>query len=392
MYTNKQSSGFYIVFKREWRRILSSKICIWGLILAPLISCALLMYLMKDGLPQKIPVAVVDLDNSSTSRALVRQLDAFPKTDIIFKKLSFKEARIAMQKGEVFGIFSIPRDFAKDAALGNRPKLVFYTNNAFLISGSLLFQDMKTISVLASAAVGLKIGEARGFTQSQLMPILQPIAIESHPLNNPWLNYSIYLNNVLLPGILFLVVMMFTISGIGTEVKQGNGKRLLNMVDNSIFKLLTAKLLPYTIIGIILSLFIMSMLYCFSSFPMKAGFLPVFINYVCLVLSAQGLGLILLGTFVNYRFALSVSSLLGMMSFSISGFSFSTLVMDPTLQALSNLFPLRHFFLIYVDQGLNGISWAYSAYHYAALLTFLLIGMLFMYRIREFIDTNVYEE
>lgn len=36
------------------------------------------------------------------------------------------------------------------------------------------------------------------------------------------------------------------------------------------------------------------------------------------------------------------------------------MAMNPVLQALSNLFPLRHYFLIYVDQALNGYSMAYS--------------------------------
>ena len=43
-----------------------------------------------------------------------------------------------------------------------------------------------------------------------------------------------------------------------------------------------------------------------------------------------------------------------MISFSIVGFSFPVQGMDPTLQALARLFPLRHYFLIYVDQALNG--------------------------------------
>ncbi len=40
----------------------------------------------------------------------------------------------------------------------------------------------------------------------------------------------------------------------------------------------------------------------------------------------------------------------------------------PCSQALSNLFPLRHYFLIYVDQALNGYSMAYSWTNYMALL------------------------
>ena len=382
----------WVVFKREWRRIFSSKICIWGLFVAPLLTFGILMYMMHQGLPTKIPIAVVDQDNSSTTRSLIRQLDAFTQTNIEFKSLSFKEARRSMYRGEIYGIFTIPKDFAKYAVSGNRPQIVFYTNNSFLISGSLLFRDMKTISVLASAAVGLQMGEARGFTEGQLMPILQPIVIQTNPIGNPWLNYSVYLNNIITPGVIFLILAMFTISAFGSEVKMGDGQKVLALAGNSQVKAIFGKILPYTIIFFVLSLFFMSVLYGFNHYPLNSGFFPMMLAYLALILSAQGFGLILLAVFPNYRFALSAASLIGMVSFSITGFSFPSVAMDPLLYGLSFLFPLRHFFLIYVDQALNGIPMGYSMYHYAALLGFFFIGLLCMGRIRSFLYNNVYED
>lgn len=388
----KESVGIWAVFKREWRNIFSSKICIWGMIVAPLLTFGILMYMMHTGLPTKIPIAVVDLDNTSTSRALIRQLDAFSKTSIEFKSLSFKEARVSMERAQIYGVFTIPKDFTKDALSGNRPKIVFYTNNAFLISGSLLFQDMKTISVLASASVGLQMGEAKGYTQGQLMPILQPIVIDSHPIGNPWLNYSVYLNNVINPGVLFLILALFTISAFGAEVKSGKGRKVIELAGNSKIKAVVGKLLPYTIIFFLISLFFMSVLYGYYKYPHQSGILPMMLNYLCLLLSAQGFGLILLAVFPNYRFALSAASLVGMISFSIAGFSFPSAAMHPMLYGLSFLFPLRHFFLIYVDQALNGLPIGYSMYHYAALLVFFLIGLLCAGKVGNFLHENTYED
>lgn len=383
--------GILAIFKREWYRISSSKICIWGMLVAPLLSMILLLWMMDSGLPSRIPIAVVDLDNTTTSRTLIRQLDAFDKTNVQYKSLSFKEARGMMERMEVYAILTIPKDFSKDAISGNRPKLVYYTNNAFLISGSLLFQDLKTVSTLASAAVGLQTAEAKGFTVNQIMPILQPINIDKHPISNPWLNYSVYLNNVILPGILQLIILMFTVSAFGSEIKSGNGKKLLAMGNNSILKVMIGKLLPYTIIYTSIALLFMSILFYYNGFPLHSGFLPMFFNYLCLILAAQGLGVILLGVFRNYRLALSISSLIGMVSFSIAGFSFSTLAMDGSLNALSNLFPLRHFFLIYIDQALNGIPFGYSMYQYASLLCFVLLSMFFFGVVKKILNDNVYE-
>lgn len=384
-------TGILAIFKREWLRISSSKICIWGIFIAPLLSLVLLMWMMESGLPSRIPIAVVDLDNTTTSRSLIRQLDAFEKTDIKYKSLSFKEARIRMERMEIYAVLTIPEDFAKDAISGNRPKLVYYTNNAFLISGSLLFQDLKTISTLASAAVGLQTAEAKGFTENQIMPILQPITIDTHPIGNPWLNYSVYLNNVIMPGILQLVILIFTVSAFGSEIKSRNGRKLMEMGNNSILKVIAGKLLPYTIIYMIIALLFMSVLYYYNHFPLHSGFWPMFFNYLCLTLAAQGGGIILLGIFRNYRLALSIASLIGMVSFSITGFSFSTLAMDGSLSALSNIFPLRHFFLIYIDQALNGIPFGYSMYQYAALLCFVLLSLFFFGTVKKLLKADVYE-
>lgn len=223
------------------------------------------------------------------------------------------------------------------------------------------------------------------------MPILQPITIDSHPIGNPWLNYSVYLNNVILPGILQLIILMFTVSAFGSEIKSGTGTKLLAMGNNSMLKVVAGKLLPYTIIYAIMALLFMSILYYYNHFPLHNGFWPMFFNYICLILAAQGAGVMLLGIFRNYRFALSIASLIGMVSFSITGFSFSTLAMDGSLSALSNFFPLRHFFLIYVDQALNGIPFGYSMYQYAALLCFVLLSIFFWGVLKRLLKDNIYE-
>lgn len=387
----KLRTGFIPVFARECYRIATSKLCIWGMIFVPLLSTSILVYMMYEGQPNNIPIAVVDLDNSATSRSLVRQLDAFPKTDIKYKSLSFTEARKMMERDEIYAILTIPDGFSKDATSGRQPKLVYYTNNAFMLSGSLLFQDLKTISSLASASVGLQTGQAHGYREEQIVPIVQPISVEKFAISNPYLNYSIYLNNLLLPAMLQLMLFMLTVSSFGSEVKAGKGRVLLRLSGNSVLKTILGKMLPYTIIAIFIALFYMSVLYYYNEYPLKSGFWSMFANYLCLIIASQSFGVILYGMFRNYRLALSLASLLGMVTFSIMGMSFPALAMDGTLQAIGYLFPMRHFVLIYVDQALNGLSAGYSMYHYAALLGFVLVSLFFYAPVGKILKKNVYE-
>lgn len=346
---------------------------------------------MNEGLPHKMPIAVVDLDNTATTRTLIRQLDAFPKTDIKYKSLSFKDARKKMERLEIYAFLIIPKDFTADAQSGNQPELVYYTNNAFMISGSLLFQDLKTISTLASASVGLKTATAKGMVETQIMPIVSPITVEAHPLNNPYLNYSIILNSILQPCILQLIILMFTISAFGSEVKSGTGTELYRLSGSSPWKMILGKLLPNTVVFMAIAMLYISVLYYYNNFPMKNGILIVFATYLVFILGSQAMGVILLWPFKNYRLAISSASLLGMLSFSIAGFSFPSTSQDAILEALSYIFPVKYFYTIYGDQILNGFPLVYSWKYFAGLLGFVFIAVLLFPRVSKIVQYDEYE-
>ena len=117
--------------------------------------------------------------------------------------------------------------------------------------------------------------------------------------------------------------------------------------------------------------------------PCNSGIFPMIFATLCLVLASQCCGIVMIGTLPTLRLGLSFASLWGVISFSISGFSFPVMAMHPVLQALSNLFPLRHYFLIYVDQALNGYSMAYSWTNYMALLIFMMLPFFVVHRLKE---------
>ena len=368
--------SIWMIARREIQRIGKKPVYFFCMLVAPTICVVFFLSLMKDGLPTDMPIAVVDMDGSSNSRNLSRQLDAFEQTEVVMATVSFEEARQAMQEGKVYGIFYIPKDFGVDAVAGRQPKLSFYTNGTYLIGASLLFRDMKTMSVLAGASVGLQTGLAHGYTEDQIMAQLQPIVIDTHALGNPWLNYSVYLNNTLLPGVLQLMIFLVTVLSIGSEIKYSTARQWLQMGNNSLTVSLIGKVLPYTVVFTVVAFLYGAALYGFNSFPLSSGWLPMLSALFLLVIASQAVGIFMIGVLPTFRMGLSFASLFGMLAFSIVGFSFPVLGMDPTLQALSNMFPLRHYFLIYVDQALNGRAFFYSWTEYAWLLGFLILPFL----------------
>ena len=370
------------VMKRECQRLVSRPLYLFSMVVAPLFCYVFFTTLMESGLPTDMPVGIVDQDQTSTTRQLSRTLDAFQQSKIVARYPTFNEAREAMQRREIYGFYYIPEGTTAQAQAQRRPTVSFYTNNTLLIAGSLLFKDMKTMSELASGAVVQATLLAKGATEEQAMAFLQPIVIDTHPLQNPWLNYSVYLNNTFAPGVLMLLIFMVTVFSIGVEIKERTARQWLRMGHNSIWISLAGKLLPHTAVFFLMGILYNVYLYGFLHFPCHSGIGPMLLATLCLVLASQGMGILMIGVLPTLRLGLSFASLWGVLSFSMCGLSFPLMGMHPTLQALANLFPLRHYFLIYVDQALNGYPMIYSWTNYVVLLLFMLLPFLVAPRLK----------
>ena len=364
-------------------RMTSRRLYGLSMFAAPLFCFIFFTTLMNEGLPQSLPAGVVDEDNTTVSRSILRNLDSYQQTEIIKQYASFAEAREAMQRNEIYGFFYIPKGTELKASSQQQPTISIYTNATYLIPSSLLYRDMKTMAVMASAAVGREILIAKGANMDQAMGFLQPIQMDMHPLGNPWLNYNVYLSNTMLPAVLALMILMVTCFSIHTELKDGTAGEWLFMADDNILKAVSAKLFPQTMVFSLMAAIYLVLLYGYLGFPAHNGFWPMLLAAELLILASQGFAVFIASAIPSLRWSLSLCTLWGVLSIPISGFSFPVMGMPPALQALSYMFPLRYYFLIYVDQALNGISLVYSAWFYVALILFTILPLVDIHMLRK---------
>ncbi len=378
-------SSILEVMRREWGILRTRPIYFFGMILAPFLTAFLLLYMMAGGLPQDMPVAVVDEDGSATSRALVRSLDAFQSSRVSLRALSMQEALSAMRRGEVYAIYHIPRGLQAHAGSARQPKIHYYTNGSYLMAGSFTFRDMKMLSELASAKVGLQTGQARGRTEEQIMGAIQPIRVQLEVMSNPWLNYSAYLTTTILPGVLQLMIFLITSYSIGVEIKRRTARSWLAAAGGSMVRALVGKLLPHTLIFLLVGWSLQGLLYGWMGYPLQSSWWSMAGAMLALVLSAQSLGAFFVALIPVLRMSLSLGSLLGMLSFSISGMSIPVSTMSPAVQALSHIFPLRYYYQIGINQALVGAPWVEAMPLYLGLLAFLLLPLVTLPRLRHFL-------
>lgn len=378
------------VFLRELRRICTRPIYLFCMIVVPLFCTWLLTSLMDEGLPSEMPVGMVDMDNSVTTRSLASNLDAFQNTRIVERYASPAEATAAMRRGEIYAFYYVPEGTTRKLLRQEAPKVSFYTNNAYLMAGSLLYKDMRTMSELMGGAAARSVLFAKGATNGQAMAFLQPIVIDAHAIGNPVLNYNIYLSNVLLPGMLSLMIFFITVFSIGQEIKEGGGRALLILSNGSSFKALYAKLAAQFVIFALVGVCIGLYLYGVLKFPCHCGIPTMLMLLVLMVLASQGLGVLMISALPNPRLGLSFASLWGVISFSICGMSFPAMAMYPVLHGLSYLFPLRYYYLLYVHYALDGFSLTAAAPLVGALVVFALLPLLFVGRFRHIMERTAY--
>ena len=372
----------FAVISREMCRMVRQPLYWFCLVAAPILSVIFFTTLMDSGLPQNLPIGIVDQDNTTTSRSITRNLDAFQAAAVTQCYPSVTEARRAVQQGDIYGFYYIPQGTSRKAQRQEIPTVSFYTNYAYLVAGSLLYRDMRTMSELASGAATRSVLYAKGAREEQAMAFLQPIVIDTYAIGNPWLNYSVYLCNTLIPGVFMIFIFMVTVYGLGIEVKQGTVGSWLAKAKGQIWTAVGGKLLAQTVVFLLVGLFIVWYLYVHLRFPCHAGIGTMMIVMTLGILGAQGRGVFMFAMLPSLRLGLSFASLWGVLSFSICGMSFPVMAMHPALQGLAWLFPLRHYFLLYVNCALDGLplsnAWPYAV----ALLAFAVLPMVLMRRLR----------
>ncbi|MCM1078310.1 MAG: ABC transporter permease [Bacteroidales bacterium] len=375
---------------RECGMIRKSPVYLLCTVIFPLFVTIFFTSLMNEGQPQEMPVGVVDLDNSGTTRAIIRRLDGMQTSHVVAHYPSVSEARRAIQHGDIYAFLYIPEGTTEKLLSSRAPTVSFYYSNTSLTAGALLFRDLKTVTTLAGAAVGQATLRAKGFTDKQAMTFLRPIALDAHLINNPTTSYNLYLSTMLIPASIMLFIMILTAYSAGMELKQGSGKELLQLANGNIFIALAGKMLPQTLL--FLSLMYVHAFYIFGvlGFTHEGGILWILGLGLLTVLAGQGFGLAVFGMMPSMRMAISICSLWSVLSFSMIGAAFPAFAMDAPLEALAWLFPMRHYWLIYALNIFNGYPMADSWPHIAALLLFALLPLLVIGRIKKAFEQYVY--
>lgn len=380
----------YNIALRECGILRKNPIYGFCMVFFPLIIIVFFTSLMRSGQPVNIPVGVVNQDNTAMSRKLIRNLDAFQTTNVVAHYPDMNDARRAIQRNEIYAFLFIPKGTADGLTSARQPKISFYYSSVSLVAGSLVFRDLKTISMLGSASAGSALMTAKGYTDKQIKAFLQPIVLDTHLINNPTADYNVYLSTVMVPGVLMLFIFLITAYSIGTELKFKRSKEWLAMANNKIGIALIGKLLPQFLVFLSIMYGFEFYIFYVLEFPHPGGIGMILLLGLLSVLACEGFGIFAFGLMPSLRMSMSICSLWAMVSFSVSGATYPVFAMDTMIGAIAQLFPLRHYYMIYQINVFNGYPLTDSWFNILALFMFALLPLFTIKNIKRAMLTYTY--
>ena len=370
------------VARRELRIIRQRPIYLLGSVGVIAFCAIFFLTFLKDGLPSDVPIGLVDYDYSSTSRNFCQQLDATQLGKVVHYD-SFAAAREDMNRGKIAAVCVVPVGMNDDIQANRQPKITFYVNGLYFVSGALAWKDLLQMVNLTNGAVQRQAFRARGYNDSQIMGMIRPVDVDVHQIGNVGTNYNYYLSSVLLPGVLEMIVIIVLIYSLGAELKYGTSRHLLQTSGNSIVTALAGKLLVWTLTFSAIGLILILLLFHRLPFPLAGSIWNMCLGIFLMIFASEAIAIFILEMLPVPRLALSIGALYSVLGFSLSGFTLPIEAMPPYIQGLAAAFPLRHYYLFYVQEAIFGAGFAGWWKQVIYLLIFILLPLIGLVRLKK---------
>jgi ABC-2 type transport system permease protein len=196
-------------FIAEWRRVLAIRGAFILLVAAPLVYGVYYPQPYLNQILRKIPIAVVDNDLSELSRRIVQTLDASGAVKVAIRAETLPQARVALDRGEVFAVVGIPPETERDVLKGTTVHIPVYADATYLFIFRTLGNGIAVaINTLSSE---LAAGGARtdGSLVKATLASTSPVDVLLQPIFNPVGGYGSYV----VPAAFILILQQLLLVG-----------------------------------------------------------------------------------------------------------------------------------------------------------------------------------
>ena len=382
---------FFSVLFREQRRMTSRRIYLGAAVVLPLFLIFFMSTIFGTGQMVGLPIGIVDADNTSSSREVIRNIAATPTFDLLHRYADDAAARSALQRKEIYGYLSIPPHFEDNLMRGHGVTLNYYYHYALLAVGGEVMSGFEQALLPVRMAPIVLDAVALGATQERVETFLLPMTSDDHALYNPSLNYATYLTVPIFYIMFQILILLVTLYAVGSEGKQGTGGEWLAVARGNVWVAVLAKLLPYTLLFVSEAMLAGVVFFRLMAIPLLGNAWLLALAAVLFVLATQALALILYSLFPVLSLVISVVSMVGSLGATLSGVTFPLMAMYPIVQYTAMLFPVRHFTVIMQQVVYSDGASSSCAASLAILILFPLLALALLPRLRHYLVVRRYD-
>lgn len=380
------------VILRELRRMTSRRIYFASCIGLPLFALVFMATLFGNGRLENLPVGVVDGDNTSASRNIIRMVDATPALRVAHHYANEAEAWADVRRREIYGWLSIPSGFEAHMGDGEETTLCYYYHNALMSVGGELHATFGTLLKQMSVMPVVVKATALGMNGEAITSFLMPVAEEVHPLYNPRRDYSVYLSQPFFFVMLQVLVLLTTTYALGSEGKFGTADEWMRTAGGNIALAVAGKLIPYTLIYIVTGILANYVFFGWMHIPLPCSLWAINGLTVLFLLATQALAVFLFSLFPAMSLVISVVSMVGSLGATLSGVTFPVSAMYAPVRLASHLFPVRHYVEAVQTLLYRGGGFSFVWTDVVVLLLFLLPPLFLLPHLKRSLTDKKYEQ
>ena len=210
-------------FAAEWRRVLGTRAAFSLLFIGPLLYGIYYPQPYLNQILRKLPIAVVDNDQTELSRRIVETLDASGALSVAVRARTLAEARASIDNGKAFAAVEIPPDTERDVLKGISAHVPIYADATYLFLFRSTSSGVSTaIGALTSELVARGARSDGSLAKAKLASV-SPADVLLQPVFNPVGGYASYI----VPAAFILILQQTLLIGAamltGVALRQGGG-------------------------------------------------------------------------------------------------------------------------------------------------------------------------
>jgi ABC-2 type transport system permease protein len=324
------------IIKYEFGRIFAEKAAFSILVIAVAIYAVFYPQPYVNEALRNVPIAVVDLDGTQSSRDFARLVDATPDVAVVSHLPDVTTAEREVFARNIDGILVIPQYFERELLHGRQSPVALYADASYF----LIYQRVAGAVSAVAQTLGAQV-EATRLVEIGIDPVIataatNPMPLTAVPIFNPEGGYATYI----LPGALVLILQQTLLIGVGLLGTSPGADPRRTMADPpSMLTILIGKLLAYLALeAVIIPLYLVVGPYLYG-LPRLGSVSAILLFAIPFVFAVGSFGLFLASIFRTPLAVQLCSAAVGLPFFMLAGFSWPTQAMPEGIRLAAKLVP-----------------------------------------------------